>query len=68
MDPFSGSFSIMENDKNYIGSSITTEIECKSVVSEDITRDEFQVIFKDLPDTSGTQPCLDDEIYFTATV
>jgi len=32
------------------------------------TRDSFEIIFKDVPDVSGTNPCLADEIYYTSTV
>ena len=68
MDPSIGSFVISETDRNYIGKSITTEIECTSVVSEVTTRDSFEIIFKEVPDMSGTNPCLADEIYYTSTV
>ena len=68
MDPTSGSFIIETSDPYYKEKSITTEIECTSVVSQVTTRDSFEVIFKELPDMTGLNPCLSDEIYFTAVV
>jgi len=68
MDPTTGSFVIQTSDPYYQGKSITTEIECTSVVSEVTTRDQFEVIFKEMPDMSGLNPCLADEIYYTAVV
>ena len=68
MDSATGSFVIETSDPYYSGKSITTELECTSVVSQVTTRDSFEVIFKELPDMSGLNPCLGDEIYFTAAV
>jgi hypothetical protein len=68
MDPATGSFVVLTDDKNYIGKSFTTEIKCTSLISEDSTTDSFEIFFQEESDTAGTNPCLNDEIYFQSSI
>jgi len=56
MDPATGSFVILTDDKNYIGKSFTTEIKCTSLISEDSTSDSFEIFFREESDTAGPNP------------
>lgn len=68
IDPNSGSFLIIETNTQYIGNSIPTTIKCTSTGSGFEATDTFDVVFKELPQTSGTNPCVSDSISFQSDI
>lgn len=52
----------------YIGQRVPTTVECVSVISGSITTDTFDIVFKEVPDQSGTNPCINDQIMFQADI
>jgi len=68
VNPVSGHFSVIEQDPMYIGQQIPVTVYCESVLSGSSTSDTFDIVFKDVPDQSGTNPCLNDAIELQATI
>lgn len=63
-----GHFSISENDQMYINQRIPTTVYCESVLSGSSASDTFDIVFKDIPNQSGTNPCLNDQIMLQAEI
>lgn len=63
-----GHFSIVEDDMMYVGQRIPTTVYCESVVSGSSTTDTFDIVFKEIPSQSGTNPCLNDQIMLQADI
>ena len=68
LDPITGSFMIIETNPQYIGTGIPTTITCTSVGSGFRAVDTFDVIFKQLPETSGPNPCASDMISYQSEI
>lgn len=68
IDPITGAFLIIETNSQYIGNSIPTTISCVSLGSGFEATDTFDVVFKELPQTSGTNPCVGDSISFQSSI
>lgn len=68
LDTQTGFFQIYETNPAYIGQVVPLELTCTSLASGASTTDTFDIVFKEIPSTSGTNPCLEDSIAFQSEI